>query len=105
MPENKLIPELTDIKDNTVVVIAGPTASGKSGLALDIAIRYNGVIINADAMQVYRGIPIITAAPPAADRQKAEHQLYEIFEPDKNSSVAEWLPLAAAAIKENGILY
>ena len=100
MSENKLISELTDIKDNTVVVIAGPTASGKSGLALEIAIRYNGVVINADAMQVYRKIPVITAAPTVADRQKAEHQLYEIFEPDKNGSVAEWLPLAAAAIKE-----
>lgn len=90
---------LDDIKPNTVIVIAGPTASGKSGLALDIAMRYNGVVINADSMQIYKGTPIISAAPTAEDKLKAEHLLYEIFEPSERGSVAEWLGLATAAIK------
>lgn len=90
---------LNDIKPNTVIVIAGPTASGKSGLALDIAARYNGVVINADSMQIYKGTPIISAAPTTEDRLKAEHLLYEIFEPTERGSVAEWLELATAAVR------
>ena len=50
-----------------VVVIAGPTASGKSGLALDLAEALNGVVINADSMQIYQDTPIISAVPSAAD--------------------------------------
>lgn len=92
--------ELNDIKSNTVIVIAGPTASGKSGLALELAMRYNGVVINADSMQIYKGTPIISAVPTVEDRKKAEHLLYEIFEPEERGSVAEWLKLAIAAIRQ-----
>ena len=91
---------LNDIKPNTVIVIAGPTASGKSRLALDIAVRYNGVVINADSMQIYKGTPIISAAPTAEDKHKAEHLLYEILEPSERGSVVEWLELAVKAIKD-----
>lgn len=87
-------------KEGEVLVVQGPTASGKSGLALDLAIQYNGVVINADAMQIYQGIPIITAAPNDDDKQKAEHRLYEIFPPEKNGSVTEWLDLAVKEIKD-----
>lgn len=92
--------ELHEIHPDTVVVIAGPTASGKSGLALDLAQRYNGVVINADSMQIYKGTPIISAAPTDEDRKKAEHLLYEIFEPADRGSVAEWLKLAVEAIRQ-----
>lgn len=92
--------ELENLKSNTVVVVAGPTASGKSGLALDLAKRYNGVVINADSMQIYKGTPIISAAPTVEDKAQAEHLLYEIFEPSEKGSVAEWLVLAVAAIKD-----
>lgn len=82
-----------------VMIVQGPTASGKSGLALELAQQYDGIIINADAMQVYQGIPIVTAAPSIEDKQKAEHRLYEIFPPEKNGSVTEWLDLAVEEIK------
>ena len=83
-----------------VIVIGGPTASGKSGLALDLALEFDGVIINADASQVYRGIPIISAAPDAKDKQKAEHRLYEYLDASTNGNVFMWLNDAVAAVKE-----
>lgn len=92
--------ELGDIAKNTVVVIAGPTASGKSKLAFEMAKKYDGVIINADASQVYKGIPIISAAPDENDKKEVLHMLYEIFEPEHNGSVSEWLKLAVEAIKK-----
>jgi tRNA dimethylallyltransferase len=92
--------ELENVTPQSVVVIAGPTASGKSGLALELAQRYNGVIINADSMQVYQGTPILSAVPDAQDRALVEHRLYEIFAPNEGGSVAEWLKLAVAAIRD-----
>lgn len=92
--------ELNNIKSNSVIVIAGPTASGKSGLALALAEKYNGVVINADSMQVYQGTPIISAVPDAADNARAEHRLYEIFPPSYNGTVVEWLELATVEIRE-----
>ncbi|HEY2184978.1 MAG TPA: isopentenyl transferase family protein, partial [Xanthobacteraceae bacterium] len=58
------------------VLIAGPTASGKSALALELAQTLDGTIINADSMQVYRDLRIITARPTAEDEQRAPHRLY-----------------------------
>ena len=84
---------------NKVFIIAGPTASGKSGLALDMAQALDGVVINADSMQVYQGTPIISAAPTQEDKAKAPHKLYEIYLPGKNGTVVEWLDLAVAEIK------
>lgn len=92
--------ELDNIKPNTVIVIAGPTASGKSGLALDIARRYGGEIVNADSMQVYQGTPIISAVPSAAERAEIPHHLYEIYHPSVNGTVVDWLERAAAAVRE-----
>ena len=90
---------LEDIKSNTVVVVAGPTASGKSGLALDLALRYKGVVINADASQIYKGVSIISAAPSEEEKNQVEHLLYEIFEPSKNGTVSEWLRLVVEVIR------
>ena len=92
--------ELNNIKFNSVIIIAGPTASGKSALALDIAKRYDGEIVNADSMQVYAGTPIISAAPTAEEKQIVPHHLYEIYSPDKNGTVVEWLKLAVSTIKK-----
>jgi tRNA dimethylallyltransferase len=58
-----------------VALIAGPTASGKSALALALAERTGGVIVNADSAQLYRDLPVLSAAPCAADRSRAEHRL------------------------------
>lgn len=88
------------INDKTVLVIGGPTASGKSDLALAAALQYNGVVINADAMQVYQNIPIITAAPSEEDKQKAPHFLYEIYPPSEKGNVADWLIRAISCIQD-----
>ncbi len=84
---------------NKVIVIAGPTASGKSKLAIDIALYLNGVVINADSMQVYKDMPIITAAPSAEDKEKVPHVLYEIYDPSFRGNVALWLDAAVEQIR------
>ena len=84
---------------NKVIVVAGPTASGKSALAIDLAEAFNGVVINADSMQIYKGTPIISAAPSEEDKQRVQHRLYEIFLPDVNGSVVDWLNLVVKEIK------
>ena len=73
------------------VLIAGPTASGKSALAIEIAQRQGGVIVNADALQVFDGWRILTARPDAADLAKAEHALYGHIPFDAPYSVGHWL--------------
>lgn len=88
------------MSQNKVIIVAGPTASGKSAMAIDIARALDGVVINADSMQVYKGMPIITAAPTEEDKQKAPHRLYEIYEPTFRGNVAMWLKLASEEIKK-----
>ncbi len=92
--------EPDNIKPNSVIVIAGPTASGKSALALDIARRYGGEIVNADSMQVYQGTPVISAVPSAAERAEIPHHLYEVYHPSVNGTVVDWLERAAAAVRD-----
>jgi tRNA dimethylallyltransferase len=81
------------------IVIAGPTASGKSGLALRMAEEFGGVIVNADSMQVYRGLTIITAGPSDADRARAPHVLYGVLDPATACSAAAWRDMAAAEME------
>ncbi|MGN6155775.1 MAG: tRNA (adenosine(37)-N6)-dimethylallyltransferase MiaA [Sphingomicrobium sp.] len=81
-----------------VALIAGPTASGKSALALELAERTGGVIINADSAQIYRDLPILSAAPTPADRRRAEHRLYGIRDGAEPCSAADWAALAKAEI-------
>ena len=73
-----------------VVLIAGPTASGKSALALELAEQFGGVIINADSMQVYRDLRILTARPSADDEKRAPHRLYGHVDAAENYSVGRW---------------
>lgn len=82
-----------------MIVVAGPTASGKSSLALDVAQCLNGVVINADSMQIYRDVPTLTARPKSADEEKAEHRLYGFLEPQETYSVFQWVQSAAREIK------
>lgn len=86
--------------NNQVIIVAGPTASGKSGLALDIALQYNGVVINADSMQVYQDTPIISACPSAEDKAKVPHLLYEIYDAAVNGTVVDWLDKAVMGIHQ-----
>lgn len=78
------------------LVIAGPTASGKSGLALRIAAEFGGVVINADSMQVYDALPILTARPGSEDQARAPHRLYGVLPPSEVCSAARWSEMAAA---------
>ncbi|MDA9020293.1 tRNA (adenosine(37)-N6)-dimethylallyltransferase MiaA, partial [Flavimaricola sp.] len=71
-----LAPPLRDLSPDAPVIIAGPTASGKSGLALAIAQSQGGTIINADALQVFDGWRVLTARPSNAELQAAPHALY-----------------------------
>lgn len=80
------------------VLIAGATASGKSARALAMAREMNGVIINADAMQVYRELHVLTARPTSADEAVAPHRLYGHVPASESYSVARWLADATAAI-------
>jgi tRNA dimethylallyltransferase len=89
---------LTGEADRPVVVVAGPTASGKSGIALDIAERLGGEIVNADSMQVYRDLRILTARPSTADEARVPHHLYGYRPADAPGSAAEWAIDAHAAI-------
>ena len=77
-----------------VLVIAGPTASGKSSLALAVAERFGGVVINADAMQVYRNVEVLTAQPTAAARARVPHRLYGAVAADEPCSAGRWREMA-----------
>ncbi len=81
-----------------LALIAGPTASGKSALALALAEREDGTIINADASQVYRDLRILTARPTPADEARAPHLLYGHRDGAEASSAADWAREASAAI-------
>lgn len=73
------------------VLITGPTASGKSALALDLACRYNGTVINADSMQVYDTLRVLTARPPVEEEAAAPHRLYGHVSASRSYSTGEWL--------------
>jgi tRNA dimethylallyltransferase len=77
-------------RGTSAVLIAGPTASGKSALAMAVAERHRGVVINADSMQVYRDLRIITARPSAEDEARVPHRLYGHVDAAENYSVGQW---------------
>ena len=81
-----------------LVLLAGPTASGKSRLALELAESLGGVIVNADSMQVYRELEVITARPSAADEARVPHRLYGVVSVADPFSVAAWKTRAEAEI-------
>lgn len=84
-------PELSDLSPEQPVLIAGPTASGKSALALEIAERQGGVIVNADAIQVFENWRVLTARPGPEDLARAPHLLYGHVAWDAEYSVGHWL--------------
>jgi tRNA dimethylallyltransferase len=83
-----------------VVVIAGPTASGKSALALALAQQIGGVIVNADSAQIYRDLKILSAAPTAEELQKAEHRLYGVQDGAHPCSAADWAAMARQEVAD-----
>ena len=82
-----------DLKSK-IILIYGPTASGKSKFALKLAKKFSGQIINADSMQVYKELKILTARPFKKDHQKIKHHLYGFQSAKKNFSTGDWLKLA-----------
>ena len=82
------------------VLIAGPTASGKSGVGLELACGLGGTVINADSMQVYRELRVLTARPSQSEEARAPHRLYGTVSAGQACSVGRWLDDAADAIAE-----
>lgn len=82
-----------------LIAVAGPTAVGKTALAIALAQCFDGEIVNADSRQVYTGMDIGTAKPTAAERRSARHHLIDIRPPDAPISLGEYLPLAQEAIQ------
>jgi tRNA dimethylallyltransferase len=88
------------VSEPAIILIAGPTASGKSALALALAEKRGGAIVNADSMQVYRDLRIITARPTPAEEQRVPHRLYGHVDAAENFSVGRWCTEAADALAE-----
>lgn len=83
-----------------IIVVAGPTASGKTSLGIELAEKLNGEIISADSMQVYKGMPIATACPDSREKARAVHHLIEFLDCDEKFSVARWCALAREKIDD-----
>lgn len=83
-----------------LVIISGPTCSGKSSLGVEVALRVGGQIINADSMQVYKGMDIGTAKTPVSERKGVPHYLIDIVDPDEEFNAALFRERALAIIKE-----
>ena len=92
-------PNMTD-RDKRPILIAGPTASGKSALAVRLAERFGGIVINADSMQVYRELSILTARPSREDEARVPHALYGHIGVREPYSVGRWIEDARAALAE-----
>ena len=82
-----------------IILLAGPTASGKSKLAIQLAKKLNGEIINADSMQIYKEFTILSSRPNSNETRKAKHHLYGIISVKKHFSAGDWLKLAKNKIK------
>ena len=86
--------------ERCVKIIAGPTASGKTAYGIELAKQYSqgAVILNADSMQIYKGLPILTAQPDAEERAAVPHKLYGIMPPEQSCSAAKWCDLVLPEI-------
>ena len=86
-------------QEKRVILLAGPTASSKSKLAIKLACYFNGEIINADSMQIYKEISILTSKPTAQDRKIIKHHLYGFCSVKKNFSTGHWLKMVIDKIE------
>ncbi len=83
-----------------ITIICGPTAGGKSALALDMAQKHNGVIINADSMQVYDALHVLTAQPFKAEQKLVPHKLYAVLKPEEKCTAGSWREMAIREIRQ-----
>jgi tRNA dimethylallyltransferase len=89
-----------DARDPSPIAIVGPTASGKSTLGIEVALRLGGEIINCDSVQVYQGIQIATAKVPFEERRGVPHHLIDFVSPEINYTAGDWAREAAKEIEE-----
>ena len=82
----------------SIVIVAGPTASGKSALGVALAEQFGGTIINADSQQVYRDLAVLSARPSPTEAARVPHRLYGVIDAGESCSVGRWLKLALAEI-------
>jgi tRNA dimethylallyltransferase len=87
-------------KKQKIIVITGPTASGKTGLAIELALAFGGEIVNADSMQVYRGMDVGTAKPTPEERSRVPHHLLDVVDPDEDFNAASYRSLALPVLRE-----
>jgi tRNA dimethylallyltransferase len=92
--------QATELKAPGVIAIVGPTASGKSTLGIEVALRLNGEVINCDSVQVYQGIQIATAKVPLAERRGVPHHLIDFVSPNINYTAGDWAREAATVIDD-----
>ena len=85
---------------NNIICIAGPTASGKTALAVELAKCFNGEVVSCDSMQIYKGMDIGTAKPTMEERQGIVHHLLDVAEPWEDFSVSRYCALATAAVED-----
>ena len=83
-----------------LIVVCGPTASGKTKVAVELAKKYNGEVVSADSMQIYKGLNIATAKPDAEEMQGIPHHLLDFLDPDRPFSVADYVSLARETISD-----
>ena len=83
-----------------ILVIVGPTASGKTRLAVELALRHNGEVVSADSMQIYRTMDIGTAKPTAEEMQGVPHHMLDVADPGEDFSVARYVEMAAACVDD-----
>ena len=92
-------PHMSQKNNKRIIIIFGPTASGKSARAIDLAKEHNGVIINADSMQIYDDLPILTARPSPEEEQLVPHRLYGSLPVHEKCTAARWRDLAMDEIE------
>jgi len=85
---------------NKAIIICGPTASGKTNFAHQLALKHNGEVINADSMQVYQGLPILTSSPAEELREEVDYHLYNFLNLKADFSAAKYADLASAKVRE-----
>lgn len=85
---------------SVIHLVIGPTASGKSAFALDLAKKTNGIIVNADSRQVYSDLPILTAQPSQEEKESIPHELYGVLDPNETCSAGIWRSMAQGVIEK-----
>ena len=85
---------------NQIICIAGPTASGKTALAVELAKEYNGEVVSCDSMQVYKRMDIGTAKPTPEERQGIPHHMIDVAEPWEDYSVSRYCREATAVVED-----